>query len=79
MLIESCNAELRLARQFCHLAELHVQKRHVERAQRLVESAEKAIAVAGKYCKNPQQRQQELSGLSQRVAAVLLELKHLSE
>jgi hypothetical protein len=67
-----------LARQFCQLAELHVQKRHVERAQRLVDSAEKAIAVAGKYCKDPKQRQLELSALSQRVAAVHLELKQLS-
>lgn len=78
VLIESCNTELRLAQQFCHLAELQAQRHHVERAQRLIESAERAIAVAGKYCEDPNQRQLELSSLSQRVAVVVLKLKRLS-
>jgi len=78
VLIESCNAELRLAQQFCHLAELRVQKHHLERAQWLIESAEKAVAMAGKYCNDPEQRKKELSRLSQRIGHVYLQIKRLS-
>ncbi len=78
VLIESCNAELRLAQQFCNLAEMHMKKRHFDHAQRLVEWAERAIAVASKYCTNPEQRREELSHLSARLAQLSMQFRDQS-
>ncbi len=78
VLIDSCNAELRLAQQFCNLAELQLGRHHVDRARRLIDSAEKAVAVAGKYTKDPVQRRAELAGLSERIAHVLRAIREHS-
>ena len=78
VLIESCNAELRVAQQFCSLAEQQLERQDFGRARGLIENAEKAIAVAGKYSRNPEQRRAELSHLSDRVARLLQGIRERS-
>ncbi len=78
VLIESCDIELRIADQFCDLAQSHLGKHHLDRAQQLIESAEKAVAGAGRFTRNPEQRRQEISELAQRIARVRQALNELS-
>ncbi len=68
VLIESCDIELRLARQFCDLADLQLANLNVNRACQLVEAARKAATVAGRYCRDPETRQLQISALFERIS-----------
>lgn len=71
VLIESCDTELRVAAQFCRLAEYHLERSHYVHAQELIGAAQKAIAVAGKYARDPEERRLEVAVLSERVEQIV--------
>ena len=75
VLIESCNLELHLARSFCDLADDQLAKLRGERALQLVKSAQKAIAVAGRHCKDPEERRVQRSVVLDRISQLLSDIR----